>query len=174
MCSHSLSTGLSRLFTALALLGLLGAASLSLAGKPEWAGAGKQEAQGGAHLDHRGVHETAPQGAASVDLRIGAYFGQPQRRVVMQDHERMLRAGHCPPGLAKKGMGCMPPGQTHKAYVLGQPLPPGVVYYELPPTLSVRLGPPPAGHRFIRVAADILLIAVGTGMVIDAISDLGL
>lgn len=170
--SFSLSQGLSRSLTPLALLCVLGLAQPSQAGKPEWAGAGKQEAHGDAQA-------MAPQwsisaGASRVDVRLGAYFGEPQRRVVMQDHQRMLRAGHCPPGLAKKGMGCMPPGQAHKAYALGQPLPQGVVYYALPPTLAVRLGPPPAGHRFVRVAADILLIAVGTGMVIDAISDLGL
>ncbi|MFZ9438826.1 MAG: RcnB family protein [Hylemonella sp.] len=41
------------------------------------------------------------------------------------------------------------------------------------PAVRVRLGPPPAGHEFIRVATDILLIAIGTGMVIDAIEDLG-
>jgi Ni/Co efflux regulator RcnB len=35
------------------------------------------------------------------------------------------------------------------------------------------LGYPPAGHRYVRVAADILLIAVGTGMVVDAIEDIG-
>ena len=34
-------------------------------------------------------------------------------------------------------------------------------------------GLPPAGHRYVRVANDILLIAAGTGMVIDAIEDLG-
>jgi len=39
--------------------------------------------------------------------------------------------------------------------------------------LVVQLGIPPAGHRYVRVAADILLIAVGTGLVIDAIEDLG-
>jgi len=32
---------------------------------------------------------------------------------------------------------------------------------------------PPAGYRYVRVAADILLIAVGTRMVADAITDLG-
>jgi Ni/Co efflux regulator RcnB len=36
----------------------------------------------------------------------------------------------------------------------------------------VQLGAPPAGHRYVRVATDILLIAVGTGMVVDAIEDL--
>jgi hypothetical protein len=31
----------------------------------------------------------------------------------------------------------------------------------------------PAGHRYVRVAGDILLIAVGTSIVADAIQDLG-
>ena len=48
-----------------------------------------------------------------------------------------------------------------------------VIFHDLPPALVVELGRPPAGHRFVRVASDILLIAVGTGMVIDAIEDLG-
>jgi Ni/Co efflux regulator RcnB len=47
------------------------------------------------------------------------------------------------------------------------------VFYELPPKLAFEVGPPPAGHRYVRVAGDILLIAVGTGLVVDAINDLG-
>jgi len=35
------------------------------------------------------------------------------------------------------------------------------------------LPPVPAGHKYVRVAADILLIAVGTSMVVDAMTDLG-
>jgi Ni/Co efflux regulator RcnB len=65
----------------------------------------------------------------------------------------------------------MPPGQAKKWHV-GQPLPRDVIFYDLPPALVVRIGTPPAGHRYVRVAADILLIAIGTGMVIDAIADL--
>jgi Ni/Co efflux regulator RcnB len=37
----------------------------------------------------------------------------------------------------------------------------------------VKLGVPPAGHKYVRVAADILMIAVGTGLVVSAIEDLG-
>lgn len=154
----------------------------SHADKPEWAG-GKKDSREWEHRERQGTradgHEwqrSAPVGGHPgplVEIRIGGYFGDRQRLVVHQDHQRMIRAGHCPPGLAKKGNGCMPPGQAQKAYRVGRPLPPGVVYYDLPPTLSVQLGPAPAGHRFVRVAADILLIAVGTGMVIDAIEDLG-
>jgi Ni/Co efflux regulator RcnB len=39
--------------------------------------------------------------------------------------------------------------------------------------LSWSSDPPPAGYRYVRVAADILLIAIGTGMAIDAIQDVG-
>jgi Ni/Co efflux regulator RcnB len=37
----------------------------------------------------------------------------------------------------------------------------------------VRIGPPPSGYKYVRVASDILMIAVGTNMVVDAIQDLG-
>ena len=66
----------------------------------------------------------------------------------------------------------MPPGQAKK-WNIGQPLPRGVVIYDVPPALVVKIGVPPAGYRYVRVATDILLIAVGSNMVADAISDLG-
>jgi len=47
-----------------------------------------------------------------------------------------------------------------------------LVYYSVPPAVVVRLGVPPAGHRYVRVANDILLIAIGTRIVVDAIEDL--
>lgn len=82
--------------------------------------------------------------------------------------ENQYRAGRCPPGLAKKNNGCMPPGQARK-WSVGQQLPRDVVYYSLPPTVVVQLGAPPQGHRYVRVAADILLIAIATQIVVDAI-----
>ena len=39
--------------------------------------------------------------------------------------------------------------------------------------LRRRLGLPPPGDKGVRVAGDILPIAVGTRMVVDAIEDLG-
>ena len=82
------------------------------------------------------------------------------------------RHGGCPPGLAKKRNGCMPPGQA-KRWRIGATLPPDVVLYNLPPQLVVQLTPPPLGYRYVRVASDILMIAAGTGMVASAIEDLG-
>lgn len=178
--ARSLGTGLPALFLALGL----GLALPAQADKPDWAGGGKKEHRekdaggrdggdhhGGGQAWQRGI--AAPVGGPRVEIRIGGYFGESHRVAVHRAYATQWRAGHCPPGLAKKGNGCQPPGQAGKAYAVGRPLPAGVVYHELPPSVTVQLGVPPAGHRFVRVAADILLIAVGTGMVIDAIEDLG-
>ncbi|MFN3738814.1 hypothetical protein [Hydrogenophaga sp.] len=111
-------------------------------------------------------------GGTSINIQIGGYFGEPQRRAAYDYYGSQFRSGHCPPGLAKKGNGCQPPGQAKK-WRRGYALPPDVVYYPVPNSVSVRLGVPPAGYKYVRVAADILLIAVGTSMVVDAIEDLG-
>jgi Ni/Co efflux regulator RcnB len=66
----------------------------------------------------------------------------------------------------------MPPGQAKK-WDLGQPLPTSVRYYEVPAPLVVQLGHPPSGYRYVRVDDNILLLAVGTRMVVDAIRGLG-
>lgn len=79
--------------------------------------------------------------------------------------------GNCPPGLAKKKNGCLPPGQA-KQWKKGYPLAKDVVYYDLPDELRIRLPLPPPHHRYVRVAGDILMIAVGTSMVMDAIEDI--
>lgn len=103
-------------------------------------------------------------------LSITVRIDSGQRTVVHDYYGAVIARGHCPPGLAKKNNGCMPPGQAKK-WVRGRPLPRDVVFYDLPRDLVIRLNPP-AGTRYVRVAADILLIAVGTGMVLDAIEDL--
>ena len=135
------------------------AAAPAYADKPESAGKGK-----GKHKESRDQREHAHDG----DSR----FGERQHVVVREYYEQEYRGGHCPPGLARKNNGCMPPGQAKK-WRKGRPLPRDVVYYDVPPQLVVRLGAPPSGHKYVRVASDILLIAVGTSMVVDAISDLG-
>jgi len=99
------------------------------------------------------------------------YFNNDHRKVISNYYGEEYHRGNCPPGLAKKNNGCMPPGQAKK-WKKGSSLPPDVVYYDLPPAIVVQLGRPPEGHRYVRVASDILLIAVGTGMIVDAIQDL--
>lgn len=98
---------------------------------------------------------------------------QPQQHVVVREYYTTHYHGKkCPPGLAKKNNGCMPPGQAKK-WKVGYPLPREVIYYSVPEPLVIQIGPPPSGHRYVRVAGDILMIAIGTGLVVDAIADLG-
>ena len=101
-----------------------------------------------------------------------SHFRDDHRGYVRSYYEEEFRSGHCPPGLAKKRNGCMPPGQAKK-WKMGRPLPAGVVVHEVPQLLVVKIGVPPPGYQYVRVASDILMIAVGTRMVMDAISDLG-
>lgn len=160
--------------TLAAALACLLAAGPVLADPPEWAGKGHG---GGKHKDDDDEH--GPRGRKGDDhrgerrdARVGAYFTDRDRQVVGGYYEQQYGHGkHCPPGLAKKNNGCLPPGQAKK-YAVGQPLPAGVVYYPVPQPVLVQLPPPPAGYRYVQVAADILLIAVGSSMVVDAMSDL--
>lgn len=154
------------------------------ADKPSWAGGGKNNASDqsehgkggkkGGHNDdsrHRDSRDGDRHGD-DVNISIGAYFGGTQRQVVHDYYGSEFRSGHCPPGLAKKNNGCQPPGQAKK-WSKGHVLPSYVTYYPVPGVLVTRLGVPPAGYKYVRVASDILLIAIGTNMVVDAIEDLG-
>jgi Ni/Co efflux regulator RcnB len=136
----------------------------SIAGKPEWAGKGNK------HQQQQEQEQDQPQ-QATVQVQIGGYFGERQRRVASDYYEAQGRSGKCPPGLAKKHNGCMPPGQAKK-WKLGRPLERDVVFYPVPQEVVVRIGLPPAGYRYVRVLGDVLLVAIGTNMVVDAIEDL--
>lgn len=122
--------------------------------------------------DKAADHQVRSVPGVLVQVQIGDVFGERQRSAVRRCYGPRLRAGKCPPGLAKKNHACQPPGQARQ-WQLGQPLPAFVVSYPVPRAVSLRLGLPPPGHAYVRVAADILLIAIGTRLVIDAIEDLG-
>jgi Ni/Co efflux regulator RcnB len=100
------------------------------------------------------------------------YFTLDRRRRVKEHYSRDWKASGCPPGLAKKRNGCLPPGQAKKRWRLGEPLPADVIYHEPPRSLLEHLGHTPSGQKLVRVGTDLLLIAIGTGIVIDAIEDL--
>jgi len=143
-------------------IALTGALSIA-SGSSAWAGKDKhdeRERHYQGHDDHGDrKHE-------------GRHFSEHERVVVRDYYEDQLRRGQCPPGLAKKRNGCLPPGHA-KRWHAGERLPRGVVYYDVPPAVVVQLPPPRAGYRYVRIANDILLIAAGTGLVVDAIGDLG-
>ena len=127
--------------------------------------------KGGKHNKDKGNngHVSRANGGSSVSVEFR--FGDSDRRAVQEYYQSPARGKGCPPGLAKKGNGCMPPGQARK-WARGRPLPHDLVVYDLPRDLRYRLPPPPAGHRYVQLGADVLMIAVGTSMVVDAIEDM--
>lgn len=167
-------------------------ANPALADKPSWAGGGGKHEKhqqnkperladpaagsgGGKHEKHRKNEHRDDKSHYDGDrpTYVGdSYFFDRHRTLVHNYYFNEYQAGHCPPGLAKKNNGCMPPGQAKK-WAIGSPLPRDVIFYDLPPALAINIGPPPLGYRFVRVASDILMIAIGTGIVRDAIADLG-
>ena len=159
-------------FNGLLALGVAGilAASSVWADKPSWAG----EKGGKGNKDRGEQREDRDRGAKGPerDAERVQRFGDPHRTYVRDYYESQYRAGRCPPGLAKKHNGCMPPGQAKK-WDVGQPLPRDVRYYDVPAPLVVQLGQPPVGYRYVRVDDNILLLATGTRMVVDAIRGLG-
>ena len=141
-------------------------ASFTLAGRAFAAALLFALASGPVLADKGGKHD-----GEQREAHVGRYFDDHDRQAVRVYYVEQGRAGHCPPGLAKKHNGCMPPGKA-KTYYVGQPLPATVVYYPVPQPVLVQLPPPPPQHKYVRVAGDILLIAVGSSMVVDAIGDL--
>lgn len=150
-------------------------AAPAFADKPAWAGSDKGD-RGAQHERRddrsqygRDKHESS--GRDERDAGRHKHFSDQHRTVIREYYVERYRSGRCPPGLAKKRNGCMPPGQARK-WRIGHPLPREVIYHDLPPQVVTQIGPPPAGHRYVRVAGDILLIAIGTAMIVDAIEDL--
>ena len=127
------------------------------------------------------AHRGPPPPAYRVEYRAAP--PPPPARVEVRFHDRQREAareyyrreyhgrGRCPPGLAKRHNRCEPPGHE-RHWRRGERLPRDVQVHAVPQDLAVRIGPAPRGYRYVQVAGDILLIAVGTSMVVDAIDDL--
>ena len=118
----------------------------------------------------------APSGSSGsqVSIRVGAVFGDQDRATVQAYYgDRYAQAKRCPPGLAKKNNGCLPPGQAKKL-VVGQPLPPDTVWYSVPAPVIARLPVVGPGYRYVRVGADIVLLGGKPNVVIDVMASLPL
>ena len=147
----------------------------ALAEKP-----GKSGGHGNAGKSHGGgsvKHEGRGHGASHDDASSGDHdqyrrFSSRDRGYWHEYWEDQYEHGHCPPGLAKKHNGCMPPGQAKKRYSIGHALPRDVVVFEVPVGLLPRLAPCPPGYRYGIVDGDLVQLAVGTLLVVDALEGL--
>ena len=103
------------------------------------------------------------------DIKQGAYFNDQQRGAVRQYYVQNYGNGkNCPPGLAKKNNGCMPPGQARN-WAVGQPIPRGVTVYSVPQPVIVQLPPAPYGYRYARIGGDIVLVQQQNNLIVDII-----
>jgi len=153
---------------ALALSAML-ASGTALAEKPEWAG-GKHEKK--EKKDKGDKHAGKGPHGEPGDVKVGAYFNDDHRAAARRYYVQQYPQGRsCPPGLAKKNNGCLPPGQAKK-YAVGQPLPREVVWYPVPRPVIVQLPVAPVGYRYVRVGNDILLLSPQSALVVDVISGL--
>jgi Ni/Co efflux regulator RcnB len=158
---------------ALVIAGMLIATGPALAEKPTRGSHGKadkHERRGNPRHDRDRDNRPFHQGDRD-DFREHRHFDDRHRTVIRDYYTEQFRTGRCPPGLDKKHNGCMPPGLA-KQWAIGRPLPRNVIYYDLPPAIVMQLGPPLPGYRYARVGSDTLLMAIGTGLVVDAIMNL--
>lgn len=97
-----------------------------------------------------------------VDVDVSIVLGDRERQIV-----RDYYGSNCPPGLAKKNNGCLPPGIAKKRYEVGRRIPDGWDY--VPDELVIRL-PRLGGDRAYRlVDGDLVVVAVATLIVLDAL-----
>ncbi|MFI5006755.1 MAG: hypothetical protein ACHQKZ_04920 [Solirubrobacterales bacterium] len=138
-----------------ALMFILAAPGIGFADKPDKDKDKKKD-------KHDQTHETYVINGFNTDERgrVQVFF--------VETHGR----GKCPPGLAKKNNGCLPPGQAKKRYVVGHPLPSNIRFEPLPREVEVRIGPAPKGYQYGIVDGDLLKLAAGTLLVVDAINGL--
>ena len=108
----------------------------------------------------------------SQETHVTVVFSDTQRQAARSYFVTQHGRGNCPPGLAKKNNGCLPPGQAKKRYVVGHSLPSGIAVGELPLELSARIGPTPSGYRYGILDGDLVKLAVGTMLVVDVIQGL--
>jgi Ni/Co efflux regulator RcnB len=106
------------------------------------------------------------------EIRPGTFFNDQHRRYAREYYGQHYGHGRsCPPGLAKKNNGCLPPGQARK-WEVGQPIPRGVAVYSVPQPVLVHLPPPPYGYRYARLGGDIVLVRQQNNLIVDIIQGL--
>ena len=137
------------------LLLLFLAPALSLADPPKKAPKGKTKGK-----------------AKQEEKARGSGFSSEQKKQAASYFVETRGRGDCPPGLAKKNNGCLPPGQAKKRYQTGVKLSAGIDLGPVPVELSVRIGKPPKGFKYAIIDGDLVQLAEGTLLVVDAIEGL--
>ena len=106
------------------------------------------------------------------DIKQGAYFNDQQRTFARQYYTTTYQDGkRCPPGLAKKNNGCLPPGQARN-WAVGQRVPTNVTVYSVAQPVIRMLPPAPVGYRYARIGNDVVLVQQQNNVIVDIIQGL--
>lgn len=128
--------------------------------------------RGGHGSESKHDHHDSGHGGGGLDVDVNLVFASPQRDLARAYFVEHHGHGHCPPGLAKKHNGCIPPGLAKKRYAVGHRLPSGILLEPLPHDLEIRIGLPPSGYRYGLLDGDLVKLAVGSMLVVDAVQGL--
>ena len=139
-------------------------------GKPEAAhGKGVRPGKGpvGKAADHDAVDRNAVMTRRVVRVvRPDDFFDRNEEALVRRYFGTVVA---CPPGLAAKNNGCLPPGQAKKTYRVGTILPRDAFLAPLPGELLGRLPVAPDGYYYGRYNGDVYLIENRTRRIVDTI-----
>ncbi|MPZ32816.1 MAG: hypothetical protein GEV13_17785 [Rhodospirillales bacterium] len=119
------------------------------------------------------AQQTKPPAKDSPLPRLNMVVPQRDRDAAFAYYRGEAAAGRCPAPLVRKDKACSAPAaMPTKAWRLDQPLPDGLKAAAPPPGLIAKLSPSPAGHQYMRVGTDILIIGIGTRNVAALVVDL--
>lgn len=150
---------------------ILAATVAALVMAPTFAGNGNGNGKGGGHAKgHAGVvaADTSVRGHAG-DRGNAARHAVVVQQAPVTTVQPLLGPNYgsnaCPPGLARKNNGCLPPGQA-KQIAIGQRIPSGVQYsYTVPQPVLSTLPAAPLGYRYAVVGNDVVLVNSDTNII---------
>lgn len=151
----------------------------ALCGAPAWGQSSADDAPGRSRAARDDVgnrdaraSEVGQGGRMGPRVKPGLYIGEKYRVALRAAWRQAYGDGRqCPPGLGKTGAGCAAAALA-TPWAIGDPLPAGAHPHPVPAPLRNHLPQAPEGHRYVLVAGDLLLVATGSGMVVDAVQGL--
>lgn len=136
-------------------------------GKPDKGashGASKNKGGGPGKADSEGGGQAASKGKGPKK------FESSDRSTIQSWYrDEYASSGNCPPGLAKKNNGCMPPGQARK-WDVGSTLPADVYIAPVPSALRATLVAPMPGYDYGYVDGGVVLFGTDSRVVVDFVA----
>lgn len=105
--------------------------------------------------------------AAGTDASTGAAAAKSNGEVLLLAGAKNKAGKAIGIGPGNSGV-LLPPGQAKK-WARGQYLPKTIIWTPAPAIIIAKLKPVPPGHRYVVIDGQVLLIALATGLILDAL-----